>query len=51
MLQGEVSCDFALGKIVFIPREIIFQLDQKNTQKYISYSQLIKNDYKIRPYK
>ena len=51
MLQGEVSCDFVLGKIVFIPCEIFFQMDPKKTQKYISYSQLIKNDYKIRPYK
>ena len=51
MLQGEVSCDVALGKIVFIPPKIIFQLDQKNTQKYINDLQLIKNDYKIRPYK
>ena len=51
MLQGEVSCDVALGKIVFIPYEIIFQLDQKNTQKYINNLQLIKNDYKISPYK
>ena len=51
MLQGEVSWDVALGKIVFILCEIIFQLDQKNTQKYINDLQLIKNDYKIRPYK
>ena len=51
MLQGEVTCDVALEKIVFILCEIIFQLDQKNTQKYINDLQLIKNDYKIRPYK
>ena len=51
MLQGEVSCDVALGKIVFIPCEIIFQLDQKNTQQNINNLQLIKNDYKISLYK
>ena len=51
MLHGEVSCDVTLGKIVFIPCEIIFQLDQKNTQKYINDLLLIKNDYKIRPCK
>ena len=51
MLQGEVRCDVALGKIVFIPCEIIFQLDQKNIQKYINDLQLRKNDYKIRPCK
>ena len=39
MLQEEVSCDVALGKIFFIPCEIVNDL------------QLIKNDYKIRPYK
>ena len=42
MLQGEVSCDVTLGKIVFIPCEIIFQLNQKSTQKYIKDLQLIK---------
>ena len=47
----EVSCNVTLGKIVFIPCEIIFQPDQKNTQKYIKDLQLIKNGYKIRPYK
>ena len=51
MLQEEVNCDVALGKIVFIPWEIIFQLDQKNTQEYINDLQLINNGYKIRPYK
>ena len=33
MLQGEVSCDVTLGKIVFIPCEIIFQLNQKKHSK------------------
>ena len=51
MLQGEVSCDVALEKIVFIPYNIIFQLDKKKTQKYIKDLQLVKNSYKIRPYK
>ena len=32
MLQREVSCDVALGKIVFIPCKIIFQLDQKHSK-------------------